>query len=92
MVGQKFASLAYGNCRLRLSLCFACFTQHVKGQFREKIQKFQFFVLVSQECCRLQHLIIQVKFYYLSSSCLPEVKSRSKFQAFSPKLSGHGHL
>ena len=88
ILGQNFASLAYGNCRDLPHV-------HVKSQFLAK--KIRYFPLrnfpslvLSRNVIMLQ-LIVQFLLYYLSNGRLREVKNRRKFQTFSSK-SGRGRL
>ena len=74
--------------------CFDRFI-HVKCQFREKnpllpIEKFRSHVIPSN-AIMLQHLLIQLTLYSLSSGPLQEVKNKREFQTFSSE-SGRGRI
>ena len=71
-----------------------CFIR-MKSQFPEKnpvlaIQKFPSLVL-TRYTIMLQHLIIQIPLYYLSSGRLREVENKINFQTFGSE-SGRGRL
>ena len=55
------------------------------------LRNFLIFLILLRNVIMSQHFIIHCLLYYLSSSCLWEVKNKGKFQTFSP-ISDRNHL